>query len=165
MRKGNRGKKMTDGNQKARNDVANQPTPEEMEKMQQEMNQRTGMWLTLVVRGITMRPPIDIKAHGHGPVLYLRAKFYKKDLDMTGEERKNIKLDELTEEDFEYEEMILSECQNLVFTPMTTMHPADFNGEWPPQTLMDEQTKPKIVKPSADQVKKILAQNKGKVLQ
>ncbi|MEA3242310.1 MAG: hypothetical protein U9Q19_02580 [Pseudomonadota bacterium] len=147
------------------NNAAKQLTPEEQAKMQQEMQQATGMWLTMVVRGITMRPPVDIKAHGHGPRLYIRAKFYKKDRELSGNERADIDVSNLPEEEFEYEEMILNECHNLTFTPATSAHPADFMGEWPPQTMMDEQTKPKIVKPSAEQVEKILKQNKDKALQ
>jgi hypothetical protein len=165
MRKGNRGKGMGNRNAGPANNTAKQLTPEEQEKMQQEMNQRAGMWLTLIVRGITMRPPIDIKAHGHGPRLYLRVKFYKKDMELTGEERKEVDITNLPEEEFEYEDMILNECHNLTFSPMTSAHPADFKGEWPPQAVLDEQTKPKIVKPSAEQVSKILAQNKGKIAQ
>lgn len=139
-------------------------TPEQQQQLQAEMQQNMGRWLTIVTRGILMRPPVDVKAHGNGDRLYVRVKLWKKDDETTRADRGKVQVKDLPDEEFEYEEFVLTNCPGLMFSPATQAHPADFKGEWPPETLIKEHNapKPKIVQPSAAEVAKVLKQNEAR---
>ena len=139
-----------------------QLTPEQQQMLQQEMQQNMGRWLTIVTRGILMRPPVDVKAHGNGDRLYVRVKLWKKDDETTRADRGKIEVKDLPDDEFEYEEFVLTNCPGLMFSPATQAHPADFKGEWPPESLIKEHNAPKIVQPSASQVAKVLKQNEAR---
>lgn len=162
MRKGNRGKKMNDRNRVVPPSTIGPPPTEEE---QRQMQQLTGVWLTILVRGLLMRAPLDIVAHGHKDKLYIRAKLYKKDGELTRDQRGEIKKEDIPEEDCEFEEMFLINTPNLQFNPGSQAFPADFKGEWPPESLIKEHETPKIVKPSQADVAKILKQSKDKAVQ
>lgn len=152
---------MNDRNRVAPPTTAKPPTEEE----QRQLQQLTGVWLTIVVRGLLMRAPLDIQAHGHRDRLYIRVKLYKKDNELTRAQRGEIAKADIPEEDTEYEELVLVNTPNMQFNPGSQAFPVDFQGEWPPISLIEEQEKPKIVKPSQADVAKILKQSKDKAAQ
>lgn len=113
-----------------------------------------GRWLTMLVRGILLRHPIDIQGHGHGTTLYLRAKLAK-NIDLPTPEQ----IKHMGKDDFEYVDLYLKNVPELTFTPAATIHGTDFKGEWPPLELIKEHTEhkpPGIIKPSAAEVSKII---------
>ena len=121
---------------------------------QKEVQTKIGNWLTLLVRGAMLRHPLDIKGHGNNDTLYIRAKFAK-DYDLPTPEQK----EKFTEEDYEYQDLFFNNVPEMTFTPLATAHTADFKGEWPPESLIKEhnaKTPPGIIKPTADQVSKII---------
>jgi hypothetical protein len=105
-----------------------QDTPEEVKGL-------ITNFIGLIVRGVTLQQPKALAVHGHRDVLFIKA-----DLPPVPPEEIGAVV-----------ELMLLNCPNFTLTPATSIHQADFKGEWPPRSLIQEMLQPKLIVPGGVQ--------------
>jgi hypothetical protein len=111
---------------------------------QQLVQQRIQHWLLVVVRGLTLRHPTLVRAHGHRETLYLQAEFE----DPPKEEGKKPTKERV--------DLILHKTPNWLYNPRSEVEMSDFGGEWPPNSLIQEEIGPKILTPDSAEGKRAI---------
>lgn len=90
---------------------------------QEEAKHAVTDFLALIIRGVTLRHPVAIKAHQHREVLFVSAILAPgADLD-----EQEVQVD-----------LGLFGCQGFIISPATKIMVMDFEGEWPPAKAMLE---------------------------
>jgi hypothetical protein len=123
------------------------------EDLQKEKEKRISYWLNVIVRGLTLRQPISMRIHGHRETLYIQARFPKEGA-VPDEDGK------YADGDIEMADIAMNHTPNFHFSIHSEIEHADFKGEWPPRSAIQEQVAPKIVVPNSIEAAKVL-KNKG----
>jgi hypothetical protein len=88
---------------------------------QEEAKRALTGFLSLIIRGVTLRQPVAIKAHLHRDTLFVSA-LLAPDIEQ-GEQEDRVDLG-------------LFGCQGFALSPDTAIMVMDFEGEWPPAKAM-----------------------------
>jgi hypothetical protein len=96
---------------------------QEPEVNQEEVQHAVTDFLALIVRGVTLRRPVAIKAHQHQEVLFISA-LLAPDAN-------------LDDQEFQVDLGLLG-CRSFIISPATQIVVMDFGGEWPPAKAMRE---------------------------